>query len=121
MQIFRQKTLGKSYFSPFCKQINMSMSVSALFLSAEQLHFFCTICPCARYNLLCYLLVNLFLLSILHSRHLLFYVANSLPSSFLIYSISFALLGYRILRLPIFTLYTYIVKNIAAQAAERQP
>ena len=33
----------------FCKQINMSMSISALILSAPQLHFFCTICPCARY------------------------------------------------------------------------
>ena len=37
MQIFSQLFY-------FCKQINMSMFVSAVFLSAPQLHFFCAIC-----------------------------------------------------------------------------
>ena len=56
MQIFRQKTSGKSYFSPFCKQINMSMSVSALFLSAEQetlCFLLCDFCDYATFNSPC--------------------------------------------------------------------
>lgn len=44
MQEKRLKSCFFVHFFTFTSHFNMSMSVSALFLSAKQLHFFCTIC-----------------------------------------------------------------------------